>query len=92
MTDQPFDIKIVDVRHYGTSGYIEVWVRAVRTTDGLTEEGPLKGYGVEAQVIQAHYGGNVQNWLNWVKMEHQKHHGFHRDLAIQLEGLKGKIL
>lgn len=86
------DILVKDVRVSPRTGYIEVDVVAVEESANSKIEGPLKTYGVDANIIKNQYSGDVNLWLASVKGQHQSHHGQHAKMAESLLAIKGKML
>lgn len=87
-----YDIKVLEARQHGVTGLITVHVAAIETHDNVTLQGPQKTYAIAPDVLAAHYDGDLNKWLNWIKEEHQKYHGLHADVRDQLQSLKGKML
>lgn len=87
-----YNVRVTGIRQDGKTGYTEVHVRAELPDGNTIHTGPEKGYCIEADTLRAHWGGEVKNWLQWVKAEHQKYHGIHDDLTDQIKGLVGSIL
>jgi hypothetical protein len=87
-----YQIKIIDIREHGLTGFIEVDVRAIKQDGNVITEGPLKTYGTDANRLKTQHDGNVMNWLMTVKNAHQAHAGLHDSVVTQLKGLKGTIL
>lgn len=87
-----YDVRIVSYAVNGTTGYMTVNVCAVEVNGNTTRTGPQKGYGIEADTLKAHWGGDLNQWLAWVKQEHQKYHGLHESMDAQLKELVGKKL
>jgi hypothetical protein len=86
------DIKVVDTKDHGLTGYLEITIQAVETTDTGTREGPLRTYGIASEIIHSGYGGSLENWLQAVKTEHLKQHGLHTSVVQQLHSMKGKVI
>lgn len=85
-----YDVEILDTRANGTTGLIEVDVRAVQQVDNVTMHGPKRTYGVDATILKSLYNGDVHQWLQYVKQEHQAHHGLHAIALDVLSQMKGK--
>jgi hypothetical protein len=85
-------ILVKDVRVNPRTGHCEVDVVAVNKTETSTVEGPLKTYGVDANIIKHQYNGDVNLWLASVKGQHESHHGHHMSMSESLANMKGKEL
>lgn len=85
-----YEIEVLDFSVHGTTGHIDVTVCAVDDDNGAVMRGPIRKYGIDATQLKVQYNGDIQQWLQWVKREHQAHHGFHADVVGALAVMKGK--
>lgn len=87
-----YEIEVCNARANGTTGHVDVDVRAVEGDGNSTHYGPVRTYGIDATALKTQYNGDVQSWLQWVKREHQAHHGLHASMMATLHSLKGTRL
>lgn len=87
-----YDVEVVDYAVNGTTGLIEVVVRATTFADGVTTHGPIRKYGIDAALLKSQYNSDIGQWLQYVKREHQAHHGLHQVAVDQLAAMKGKMI
>jgi len=87
------DIVVIEAKAHGESGHVEVTVQAVETDGaGNTTRGPIKTYGISADVLLSGYNGSVDMFLRDVKIKHQNFHMLHKDLISSLHAAKGTTL
>lgn len=85
-----YDVEVVDWSANQTTGMIDVTVRAVSAEAGGVTQGPIRKYVIDATQLKAQYNSDITQWLQYVKREHQAHHGLHRIAVDELAAMKGK--
>jgi hypothetical protein len=83
-------IIIEDVGVHPDSGHILIKVRTVTTKGTATWKGPIKGYGVDANLFRHHFGSDVEQVKAYIRAQHLAYTGAHTDLTGQLMKLKGQ--
>lgn len=85
-----YEVELVDYSKHGTTGHIHVIVCAVEDKDGATMRGPIRAYGIDATQLKVLYNSDILQWMQFVKREHQAHHGLHTVSLDALKAMKGK--
>lgn len=85
-----YEVEVVDYSSNGVTGYIDVTVCAIEEIDGAVMRGPIRKYGIDATQLKVLYNSDIQEWLQFVKREHQAHHGLHHFALDALAVMKGK--
>ena len=87
-----YNVRVIKTKTNASTGLRTVNVRAEQTNGNEILLGPEKSYLIDADTLNAHWGGKVSNWLAWVKMEHQRYHGIHESMGAELKEYEGKLL
>jgi hypothetical protein len=85
-----YDVEVVDWSAHQATGLIDVTVRAVSAEAGGVTHGPIRKYVIDATQLKSQYNSDIAQWLQYVKREHQAHHGLHQIALGDLAAMKGK--
>jgi len=87
------DIIVVGHDENTLTGHMTVHVQSVtQTADNQTLRGPVKSYGIDPDAVQLAHGGAVEQWLAWVKQQHQRFAGVNQTMSAAIAAKKGKAL
>jgi len=85
-------IIVKDVQVHSETGYVTYHIYSVSQLDGVTYEGPIKQYGIDAQMLRDRYNGSLEQFEAHVKQQHAHLMGVHKGLVAQAMSRKGKEL
>lgn len=87
------DIELVRYETNSETGHMTVHVRSVtQVSANQTIHGPLKSYGIDPDAVALNHGGDVDQWLAWVKDRHQRFCGVNQEMVAKVAAMKGKKL
>jgi hypothetical protein len=84
---------IVDgVSVHPDSGMMSIRVKAVTTVGSQKWYGPVKTYGIDANMYKLRFNRSIDQVLSFIASEHQGHNGAHLELVEELGKLKGRVI
>ena len=85
-------IMVVGVNAHPESGHISVQVQSTTTQGSNSWKGPVKTYGVDANMFKLRFNQSIDQLMSWIASEHLGFHGSNQELLAALDAKKGTVI